>query len=378
MADQKIQDFCSMAGVSAVIAEQLLQVCDGNLEQAINMVMEDPSLRNERPERPDATADEPKPSENLITWSQDYCDFALVVDSGEKLHCHKIYLAKSSEFFKTMLDSEFVEAKNNEMRVKEYDVETVASLLSYIYSDKNTAVGLYNLFRRLFDAQKLTPELLRLAHMYQVQDLIEDCTTHLAQNVNDTNVVTIWMSGETCQIERLKEAAFAYMVNSPNRDLVLNCRDMDKVFKSPERNKELVGVMIDEVIKVKTENAAHVAEKAQLTAALNAAQKQVDDLTKKLANEKTIAVNISMPEGGYVGDFRTLVKRTKTVGQLKDLFLISDEDDNEEYDNFYLTHNGTDLDDNRTFESYNIANNATLQVEWDPDHDGDDYHDDYY
>jgi len=214
---------------------------------------------------------------------------------------------------------------------------------------------------------------LKLAHLYQVQDLIDDCTTHLAQNVNDTNVVTIWMSGETCQIERLREAAFAYLVNSPNRELVMSCRNMDKVFKSPERNKELVGVMIDEVIKVKTENAAHVAEKAQLTAALNAAQKQVEDLTKKLANEKTIAVNINMPEGGYVGDFRTLVKRNKNVGQLKDLFHISDEDDNEEYDNFYLTCNGIDLDDDRTFEYYNIANNANLQVEWDPDHEYEDY-----
>ena len=88
------------------------------------------------------------------------------------------------------------------------------------------------------------------------------------------------------------------MVNSPNRDLVLNCRDMDKVFKSPERNKELVGVMIDEVIKVKTENAAHVAEKAQLTAALNAAQWVIfefDPLCLNFFSSLTCGINGNPP-----------------------------------------------------------------------------------
>merc|ERR1712212_852157 len=134
--------------------------------------------------------------------------------------------------------------------------------------------------------------------MYQVEDLVQDCITQLAENVNYANVVTIWMSGVTLQSDKLREAAFTHLVSSPNGEGIMSCPNIDQVFKSPELNKKLVGAMMDELIKVKTEaanhvaekaqlTANHVAEKAQLTAALNAAQKQTDDLNKRLTNEKT-------------------------------------------------------------------------------------------
>jgi len=369
MEEQKIKDFCDITGANAQRAQQILQVCDGNLDQAIFLEFEEPSRCTSEEQKGSSMTKgaKTKMSPDLVTWSQDYCDFALVVDSGEALSCHKIYLAKSSPFFKAMLDSEMIETQTNQMKIKDFDVETVASLLSYIYSDKNTALGLYNMFKRIFDARKLTPELMRLGHMYEVQDLVGDCTIYLAENVNDANVVTIWMCGETCASDKLREAAFTHLVNSPNREGIMSCPNMDQVFKSAERNKELVGAMVDELIKVKSEAAGHVAEKTQLTAALNAAQKQVENLNKSLAKEKTISVNINMPEGGYVGDFKTLVKRSKTLGHLKDQFLISDEDDNEAYENFVFVHNGHVLDEDKTFEYYNLNNNCTLQIEWDQD-----------
>ena len=40
MDDDKIKEFCNITGAGAQVAEQLLQVCNGNLEMAINMHME--------------------------------------------------------------------------------------------------------------------------------------------------------------------------------------------------------------------------------------------------------------------------------------------------------------------------------------------------
>ena len=40
MDDDKIKEFCNITGAGAQVAQQLLQVCNGNLEMAINMHME--------------------------------------------------------------------------------------------------------------------------------------------------------------------------------------------------------------------------------------------------------------------------------------------------------------------------------------------------
>ena len=40
MDDDKVKEFCNITGAGAQVAEQLLQVCNGNLEMAINMHME--------------------------------------------------------------------------------------------------------------------------------------------------------------------------------------------------------------------------------------------------------------------------------------------------------------------------------------------------
>ena len=40
MDDEKIKEFCNITGAGAQVAQQLLQVCNGNLEMAINMHME--------------------------------------------------------------------------------------------------------------------------------------------------------------------------------------------------------------------------------------------------------------------------------------------------------------------------------------------------
>jgi len=86
--------------------------------------------------------------------------------------------------------------------MKYFDQATVISLLEYMYAGKindpetietiRTASGPNTyIFKRSFDQNKLTVELLKMAVVYQVEDLKSDCIEHLKKTMCDDNVMRI-------------------------------------------------------------------------------------------------------------------------------------------------------------------------------------------
>ena len=73
-------------------------------------------------------------SSKLETWDTRWSDFAIVVDTGEELKCHKVVLAQCSPFFDTMLSSNLEETKNNKMEAKDFSLETVRTFLEFVYA----------------------------------------------------------------------------------------------------------------------------------------------------------------------------------------------------------------------------------------------------
>merc|ERR1712243_112100 len=100
-------------------------------------------------------------SSGLETWDTKWSDFAIVADSDEVLRCHKVLLAQCSPFFYAMLSSNLEETKNSKMEANEFGLETVKTFLEYVYAKA---------FRRRF-RRKIAPELIRLCHVYQVEEL---------------------------------------------------------------------------------------------------------------------------------------------------------------------------------------------------------------
>jgi len=146
----------------------------------------------------------------IQAWNSEtkYTDFCLKVDSGEEFKCHKIMLARSSSFFRAMLENEFQETKNNWVEVKEFKAETVLHFLEYIYKEARDP------FAKLFNPVKFTPDLLNMAHYYEVKYLQDDCIHYLEKNISAENAVKVWWVSKRCGYKSLKETAMTYLVEA--------------------------------------------------------------------------------------------------------------------------------------------------------------------
>merc|ERR1712029_5782 len=85
---------------------------------------------------------------------------------------------------------ELEETKNNEMVLEHFDQCTVTSFVEYLYAGvvndpktleeiKSTVGPDGYIYKRSFQREKFTIDLLRMADMYHVEDLKSDCAEYL-------------------------------------------------------------------------------------------------------------------------------------------------------------------------------------------------------
>jgi len=178
----------------------------------------------------------------LQTWPLKPTDFTLVAKDGEVLHCHKACLAENSEYFAAMLSHEFYETTNNQMHVPEYDGVTVASFLEWIYAPKNQEEVMKKLkesaqpnefiFQKQFDMNKFSPALLKMAHLYQLKDLQEDCEEYLERNITKENAVEAWTAAGVSGSQKLKDKALMTIAKNCTKGKaseIPGLKDMDGV-----------------------------------------------------------------------------------------------------------------------------------------------------
>ena len=129
-----------------------------------------------------------QPQKTKEPWNTKWPDFTLVLETGEELKCHKMMLARSSPFFEAMLSTDCEETRNNRMIVKEIGLEAVKAFLEYIYAEQDWMAEQEESMCKIkymikFDTAKLTPELMKLAHMYDVKTLHCQCVDYLKKNI---------------------------------------------------------------------------------------------------------------------------------------------------------------------------------------------------
>jgi len=189
-----------------------------------------------------------------VTWSQKLTDFTLVSKSGKELKCHKFILAENSSVFEAMFNYEFVETKTNQIRIENFDESTVLYFLQYVYSPVNGKETMEvireavdpdaYIYKRSFDKSKLTLDLLRMGHMYQVQDLKSDCSEHLKEKLSDENVMEVWMVAEECQNKDLSSSAVDFLVEKPVGGKLEDVPGFSEAFSSTEKPlKDLLTAM---------------------------------------------------------------------------------------------------------------------------------------
>jgi len=202
-------------------------------------------------------ADDTPPTE--VSWNQKFTDFTVALKSGKKVKVHRHVLAKDAEVFDAMLTQDTQEKNTKEMSLEHWDESTAISFLEYLYSgsvnDSKTteelreAVGPNQyIYRRSFEREKLTVGLLKMADMYEVEDLKIDCTEYLTKNLNDDNVMEVWMGTQSLDNKSLHAAIVKHLAERPIGKTLKDIPGFNEAFQSQNNPlKDLVEVLSDQV-----------------------------------------------------------------------------------------------------------------------------------
>jgi len=129
-----------------------------------------------------------------------YTDIALCIGNN-KLYCHKLILASSSNFFARMFDCGMKESKSNEITLKEVEFDTVKIAVTFLYTDQ-------------IEHKKVDFNLLAVADMYEILPLRNACITTLSNTISLNNVAEIWLTAYQHNIEELAYDSIAFMVQN--------------------------------------------------------------------------------------------------------------------------------------------------------------------
>jgi len=160
--------------------------------------------------------------------------------------------------FRAMLRQNFAETQSNKMKVAEFEPETVESFLDYVYADYEMIanhedvflrtfddyelIPLKNVYEKKFDRKRLTPDLLRFCHMYEVKSLQDRCVHHLRKTINDDSVVDIWSAAEMIGSDwGLNKVALEYLVK--RGDKMSDVPGLKESFQSPQLVESLFNHM---------------------------------------------------------------------------------------------------------------------------------------
>jgi len=172
-----------------------------------------------------------------VSRREEFSDFALVLKDGQELKCHKVKLAEASPVFRMILNQDGEEARTNKMKMTEFEPATVESFLDYIYTDSKHIPSL-NLYMKIFDEERLTPELLYMADMYEMT-----ITREFLNNIKDSNVIEIWSAAETLGHAELKKKALDYLGKKGKK--MLEVPGFKDTFQSPQMVETLVPFLVD-------------------------------------------------------------------------------------------------------------------------------------
>lgn len=136
----------------------------------------------------------------------EFGDLSIVV--GEKtLRVHKDILSSRCPVFAAMFSNEWKEKTAQSISIPEFDYKTIMALIEYIYcggGDEEDSVE--------NAADPL--EVLKVAHMYQLDDLKGKCELRLCKNLEKSTVSRFIVLAETYDLPTLRCAAFLYMTNN--------------------------------------------------------------------------------------------------------------------------------------------------------------------
>ena len=121
------------------------------------------------------------------------------------------------------------------------------SLLGYIYAETKAKLeyqGHYHYnqpatiiyYRDIDHNRLLTPKLLELAHMFQFEELEQDCIQHLKGHITDANAMEVWAVANLIQSRALKEAVFEKLIHRSQEKPISDVPGVERLIGSNGMN----------------------------------------------------------------------------------------------------------------------------------------------
>ena len=282
----------------------------------------------------------------------EFTDFVFVLNDDTELQCHKIMLAKASPVFRRMLRKDCEETRTSKMKVTEFEPVTVKSFLDFIYADLEYLPYL-SMFEKEFDKKRLTTDLLRMSHMYEVRIIQDMCVQHLMDSIVDDNVVDIWSTAEIIGNNSLKEAALEHLVEDDREQekMIMDFPGMKEAFKSPQLVESLVSHMSAVI--------THLSERLSANC-------------KKTLNKTKEEITVKVKVASFEEDISVKVKLSDTIATLRKLTnatLSRMENPDWECDKgtfklqIHSTLESGPLDERKTIKHYRITNGSIFTAE---------------
>lgn len=126
-------------------------------------------------------------------------DFTIITSDRKRIPVHKNILANRSLVFEHMLEDKKEESHKSEVEIDNADYKTMLEFVRYIY------------YGEVHDIDSIAPELLYIAHKYQVYDLQEPCVAAIAKKIKVSNVFTALKIADIVRERELKKFCFEFI-----------------------------------------------------------------------------------------------------------------------------------------------------------------------
>ncbi|QHR82677.1 kelch-like protein [Brazilian porcupinepox virus 1] len=157
-------------------------------------------------------------------------DIVIVVE-GKKIKAHKVILASSSDYFKSILCNDFLEKSLYEIKIFGIDYRTFITLIDYIYSGK-------------IDINETNVEILLIKADYlQINTVVKLCEDYIKTKISISNCIRIFNFCKNFNRHKLMNMSLYYIIFH-----------VSKLYDSPEFNNlqedEIINILSNDLLNV--------------------------------------------------------------------------------------------------------------------------------
>lgn len=135
---------------------------------------------------------------NVFKQNGELCDIIIRTDDGTEVPAHRVVLSACSPYFRAMFTTSFLESRMPVVELKDVDGTALRDIIDYFYTSK------------LHVHYMNVEGIIVLAHVLQVEDLIEKCEVYLRRNINSKNSLGLQAFAQHFSLQNLQEHATRY------------------------------------------------------------------------------------------------------------------------------------------------------------------------